>query len=497
MSPSLILLFLICYFAMLMLVARITAKKGDNEGYFTGNHLSPWIAVAFGMIGDSLSGVTFISVPGAVANTSFHYLQLVLGYFCGYFFIAGLLLPLYYRMNLVSIYAYLGERTGSGARMTGSVFFLISRILGAAGRLYLAASVIQLFVFDAYGVPFWISVSVIITLMLLYTYKGGIKTLVWTDTLQSSFLLMGVVLSVLVISNEMNLDLSGLFQTIKNSSYSEVWDWDVNSRTYFWKQFLGGMFITIAMTGLDQNMMQKNLSCKSLNEAKKNMISFSFVMVLVNILFLSLGALLFEYAQFSNISLPMSAEGKIITDEVFPSLALNHLGGFAGMVFILGLTAATFNSADSVLTTLTTSFYYDILNEDRNRKHNEKKKTRIRMMIHVGFAVLLLLVILLFRAMNSRAIIDTILTIATYTYGPLIGLFAYSIIMNRKLNPVLTALSAIAGPLLSWYIDQHSAEWWSGYKLGYELLLMNGMLVFVFLWVSGMVWGNPERQDSI
>jgi Na+/proline symporter len=492
MSPSVILLFLICYFAVLMLVAKVTSGKSDNEGYFTGNHLSPWIAVAFGMIGDSLSGVTFISVPGAVANTSFHYLQLVLGYFCGYFFIAGLLLPMYYRMNLVSIYSFLGDRSGRAAQMTGSVFFLISRILGAAGRLYLAASVIQLFVFDAWGIPFWLSVSVIISLMLLYTYKGGIKTLVWTDTLQSSFLLLGVVLSVVVISGEMNLSLSQLAVTVVNSNYSEVWDWDISSRTYFWKQFLGGMFITIAMTGLDQNMMQKNLSCKSLKEAKKNMISFSFVMVMVNILFLSLGALLYEYAAHKGISLPLNAEGKILTDEVFPGLALRHLGSMAALVFILGLTAATFNSADSVLTTLTTSFYYDILQEDQSTQRSEKSKTRLRMTIHLGFAVLLLLVIIVFRLMNSRAIIDTILTIATYTYGPLIGLFAYSIWVGKKLKPWIAAGAAITGPLISRYIDLHSSQWWGGYKMGYELLLMNGLLVFGLLYLLTKISGLKQ-----
>lgn len=495
MSPTVILLFLLCYFAMLMLVAKITSRRNDNEAYFTGNHLSPWIAVAFGMIGDSLSGVTFISVPGAVANTSFHYLQLVLGYFCGYFFIAGLLLPLYYRMNLVSIYAYLGDRSGKASQMTGSVFFLISRILGAAGRLYLAASVIQLFVFDAWGIPFALSVSVIIALMLLYTYRGGIKTLVWTDTLQSSFLLMGVVLSVLVISREMNLSIGGLAETVMNSRYAEVWDWDINSRTYFWKQFLGGMFITIAMTGLDQNMMQKNLSCRGLGEARKNMISFSFVMVLVNILFLSLGALLYEYAAHSGISLSLNAEGKIITDEVFPGLALRHLGGMAAIVFILGLTAATFNSADSVLTTLTTSFYFDILHEDSNQRRDEKQKTRLRMLIHLGFSLLLLLVILLFRAMNSKAIIDTILTIATYTYGPLIGLFAFSIWVGKKISPIAVVFSAIAGPCLSWYIDHQSSIWWDGYKMGYELLLMNGCIVFSLLFLMSLIFPVQGRSQ--
>jgi Na+/proline symporter len=330
--------------------------------------------------------------------------------------------------------------------------------------------------------------------MLLYTYRGGIKTLVWTDTLQSSFLLMGVVLSVFVISHEMNLGPGALVETVMNSRYSEVWDWDINSRTFFWKQFLGGMFITIAMTGLDQNMMQKNLSCKSLAEAKKNMISFSFVMVLVNILFLSLGALLFEYAAHSGISLPLNAEGKIITDEVFPGLALHHLGGMAAIVFILGLTAATFNSADSVLTTLTTSFYFDILHEDSNTHRNEEQKTRLRMFIHIGFAVLLLLVIVVFRLFNSRAIIDTILTIASYTYGPLIGLFAYAICFRHHLRGFMVAGAAVAGPILSWYIDRHSAVWWGGYKMGYELLLMNGLLVFLFLFLMGQIFKKSNSQ---
>jgi len=480
MSPWFIITCIGLYFSLLLLIAWFTSKKATNESYFTGNHVSPWIAVAFGMIGDSLSGVTFISVPGQVGQNNFYYLQLVLGYFAGYFVVSRVLLPIYYKMNLVSIYTYLLERFGVVSQKNGAFFFILSRMLGAAGRLYLAASVIQLFVFDAFGIPFALSVAIIIALMLLYTYKGGIKTLVWTDTLQSGFLLLGVIFSIVFIAKDLNFGPVDLVSAVTRSQYAQVFDFDWFNKSNFFKQFLVGAFITIAMTGLDQNMMQKNLSCKSLGDAQKNMESFSLVMVLVNVFFLSLGALLYIYAQQKGIEIPINPiSGKPDTDKLFPMLALQYLGSGAGLVFIIGLTAATFSSADSVLTTLTTSFYLDFLNVEKYK--TEKEKTNIRKKIHLGFALLLLLVILVFRALNSKAIIDTILMIASFTYGPLLGLFAFGIFTKKIITDKYVWIISIVSPLICYVLSENSVTWFAGYKFGYELLLLNGMLTFAGL----------------
>lgn len=478
MSPWFIISCIGFYFSLLLVIAWITSKKATNESYFTGNHVSPWIAVAFGMIGDSLSGVTFISVPGQVGQNNFYYLQLVLGYFAGYFVVSRVLLPVYYKMNLVSIYTYLLDRFGVVSQKTGAFFFILSRVLGAAGRLFLAASVIQLFVFDAFGIPFALSVAIIIALMLLYTYKGGIKTLVWTDTLQSGFLLLGVVFSIVFIAKDLNLSGIELVNAVRHSSYAQVFDFDWFNKSNFFKQFLGGAFITIAMTGLDQNMMQKNLSCKSLSDAQKNMESFSLVMVLVNLFFLSLGALLYLYAEQKGISIPVNPlSGKPDTDKLFPMLALQYLGAGAGLVFIIGLTAATFSSADSVLTTLTTSFYLDFLSIENTQK-SEAEKTSIRKKIHLGFAIVLLIVILIFRAMNSKAIIDTVLMIASYTYGPLLGLFTFGIFTKKEIKDNYVWLICIIAPVICFALSENSTQWFNGYKFGYELLLLNGLLTF-------------------
>jgi len=478
MSPWFIIACIGLYFSLLLIIAWYTSKKATNESYFTGNHVSPWIAVAFGMIGDSLSGVTFISVPGQVGQNNFYYLQLVMGYFAGYFVVSRVLLPVYYKMNLISIYTYLFERFGTISQKTGAFFFILSRVLGAAGRLFLAASVIQLFVFDAFGVPFALSVAIIISLMLLYTYKGGIKTLVWTDTLQSGFLLLGVVFSIVFIAKDLNYGPTDLFTAVSQSKYAQVFDFDWFNKSNFFKQFLGGAFITIAMTGLDQNMMQKNLSCKSLKDAQKNMESFSLVMVLVNVFFLALGALLYIYAEQKGIAIPVNPlSGKPDTDKLFPMLALQYLGSGAGLVFIIGLTAATFSSADSVLTTLTTSFYLDFLDVEKSNK-TEQQKTVIRKKVHLGFALLLLLVILIFRALNSKAIIDTILMIASYTYGPLLGLFAFGIFTKKIVIDKYVWMVSIVAPLVCYVLSENSAQWFKGYKFGYELLMINGMLTF-------------------
>jgi Na+/proline symporter len=477
MSPLLIISCIGLYFGGLMLIAYLTSRNTTADSYFLGNKTSPWYAVAFGMIGDSLSGVTYISVPGKVGAGHFSYLQLVMGYFVGYFIISKILLPIYYKMNLISIYTYLETRFGKHTQKTGAFFFILSRILGASGRLYLAAGVIQFFVFDRLTnihIPFWFSVSVILALMLLYTYKGGIKTLVWTDTFQSLFLVLGVVLSIAVIIHKMDIGFGKAVSNVMSSEYSQTFFWDWKKSNFFFKEFIGGIFIAVAMTGLDQNMMQKNLSCKSLGEAQKNIFWFSIVMVIVNIFFLSLGVLLYQYYQSSGIEIPMNAEtGKIITDKVFPNLALNHLGMIAGLIFIIGLTAATFSSADSVLTTLTTSTYVDMLEYDRNMVLSEKEKARRRTIIHIGFAVLMWMVIIVFDILNQRAIIDTILMIAGYTYGPLLGLFTIGLFTKLSLNDRLVPIICVLAPVITYLLANYIVKPMTSYEIGNELIILN------------------------
>lgn len=487
MSPLLIIISITLYFGGLMLIAHITSKNSTSESYFSGNHASPWYAVAFGMIGDSLSGVTYISVPGKVGSANFSYLQLVLGYFIGYFIISKVLLPIYYRMNLVSIYSYLQSRFGRNTQKTGAFFFILSRILGASGRLYLAAGVIQFFVFDQFTfikIPFWLSVSVILALMLLYTYKGGIKTLVWTDTFQSLFLILGVVISIAIIISKMDISFSAAVSNVVNSEYSKTFFWDWHKSNFFFKELIGGIFIAVAMTGLDQNMMQKNLSCKSLGDAQKNIFWFSIVMVIVNIFFLSLGVLLYQYYSHSAIELPINAEtGKIITDKVFPNLALNHLGMFAGLIFIIGLTAATFSSADSVLTTLTTSTYIDLLEYDKNKVLTEKQKSNRRTLIHIGFAVVIWLVIILFDVLNQKAIIDTILMLAGYSYGPLLGLFTVGLFTKINLKDKFVPAVCVLAPMITYIVVNFVIKGNCNYEIGNELILINAFITIVGLFL--------------
>ncbi|MBS1635253.1 MAG: sodium:solute symporter [Bacteroidetes bacterium] len=484
MSPLLILCFIGLYFGGLLLIAYITSRNTSADSYFLGNKASPWYAVAFGMIGDSLSGVTYISVPGKVGAGHFSYMQLVFGYFVGYFVISKVLLPIYYKMNLVSIYTYLETRFGRFTQKTGAFFFVLSRILGAAARLYLAARVIQLFVFDqftAFHVPFWVSVSVILALMLLYTYRGGIKTLVWTDTFQSLFLVLGVILSIVAIIHKMDISFGQAISHVVHSKYSETFFWDWKKSNFFFKEFIGGIFIAVAMTGLDQNMMQKNLSCRSLGEAQKNIFWFSIVMVIVTFFFLSLGAMLYQYYDFSGIQIPKDATGKIISDKVFPNLALNYLGTFAGLVFIIGLTAATFSSADSVLTTLTTSTYVDILEYDKNTTLSDAEKKRRRTIIHIGFAVLMWLVIIVFDILNQNTIIDTVLVIAGYTYGPLLGLFAVGLFTKLNLKDKWVPAVCVLAPIVTYCIANYGKPYMGGYEIGNELILLNSFVTVVGL----------------
>lgn len=491
MSPTLVLLCIGTYFAGLLGIAWFTGRKAGNAAYFLGNRASPWYVVAFGLIGDSLSGVTFISVPGRVRDTQFGYLQMVLGYVAGYLVIAQVLLPLYYRLQLTSIYTYLERRLGITAQKTGASYFLLSRLLGAAARLYLAAGVAQAFIFDAWGLPFWASVTGIILLILVYTYRGGIKTLVWTDTFQSAFLLLGLVLSVTAIAAALNLGPADVWTTVRNSPHSRVFVWDWAPAGNFWKEFVGGAFITICMTGLDQNMMQKNLSCRSLSEAQRNIRWFAFVVVGVNLLFLALGVLLYEYARVKGVPVPDR------TDLLFPTLAIRHLGTVAAVVFLLGLTAATFSSADSVLTTLTTSFCIDILGMERRPEMSEARKTRLRHVFHLVFAVLLLVAILIFRATATAAVIGLVLKIAGYTYGPLLGLFAFGLLTKRAPRTAWIPAVTVLAPAMCAVLETNAAAWFGSYRFGSELLLINGALTFLGLWLASPATAQPAPPARI
>lgn len=472
-SPLYILLFIAFYFSVLLGISWLTSRNANEDSYFLGNKQSRWYLVAFGMIGDSLSGVTYISVPGLVAKDKFSYLQIILGYILGYIIIGKILLPLYYKLNLTSIYTYLKTRFGSYSEKTGSFYFLVSRLLGAGARLFLAINVLQLFVFEQLGIPFYLSSAIVIVLILVYTIRGGIKTLVWTDVFQSSFLLLAVIFSIVAIGQQLNLSASGLVTAIVDSPNNQVFFWDALPKNFFPKQFIGGALIALTMTGLDQNMMQKNLSCRSLKEAQTNIYTFSIIQLIVNVFFLSLGALLYHYASVQNIELPAKS------DALFPMLALQHLGTFASLVFIVGLTAATFNSADSVLTTLTTSFYFDFLNA---KEQNEKT----RKMVHFAFAILLFLVIIGFKLWSSDAVISLVLFIANLTYGPLLGLFAFGILFKTKVRDKWTPVICVIAPFLCYLLNEYCKTNPQGYQIGNELLLVNALLTMVGLFIVSL-----------
>ena len=483
MSSNLILICVIVYSVLLFAVTWFTSRGADNESFFVGNRSSKWYLVAYGMIGASLSGVTFISVPGAVGLAQFSYLQVVLGYILGYMVIAFILLPLYYRLNLTSIYSYLQQRFGNSSYKTGAFFFILSRTIGAAFRLYIVVNVLQVFVFDDLGVPFFVTVSVFIALILLYTYQGGVKTIVYTDTLQTTFMLLSVVLSVIFIMNQLNLGVSEVYDKIAESNYSQIIFSDWKLKSFFPKQFFGGMFIAIAMTGLDQEMMQKNISCKTLGDAQKNVVSFTFVLLLVNILFLILGALLYIYINESHIPLMLDANGKIISDNVFPTIALNHLGTLSAVFFIIGLISAAYPSADGALTALTSVFCIDFLGLRDDELKTEERKTKIRYMVHFSFAAILLLVIVIFKLINNDAVINNLFTWAGYTYGPLLGLYTFGLFTKKQVKDKLVPLIRILSPIVCVLLSDYSVILFNGYKFGFEMLIVNGALTFVGLWI--------------
>ncbi|MGL5014987.1 MAG: sodium:solute symporter [Bacteroidales bacterium] len=470
MSATLVLFTITAFFAILYLIAWITGRKADNQSFFVGNRKSPWYVVAFAMIGTSISGVTFISVPGWVATSSFSYIQMVLGFIFGYFIIAWILIPLYYKMNLLSIYEYLEERFGFGAYKTGALFFFISKMLGAAARMFLVASVLQLLIFDSVGIPFSVNVMITIALIWLYTHKGGVKTLIWTDALQTFALLAAVILSIYYMARSMDMNATAVVDTLYNHDYTRIFFFDdINDKRHFLKQFLAGVFTTIAMTGLDQDMMQKNLSCKNIRDAQKNVLSCGIALLPVNILFLSLGVLLFTFASHIGMELPMKS------DDLFPMIATRgYLPQVVGVIFVVGLISAAYSSAGSALTALTTSFTVDILG--MTRKRDEQKTADTRKWVHVVMSIFMGITIIVFQLLNNTSVIDAVYILASYTYGPLLGLFLFGILTPWSVRDKLVPVVAILSPILSFILSSNSEAWFNGYKFSYELLIINALI---------------------
>jgi len=473
---SLIFILFLSYTIILFFVSWLTSRKANNDSYFRGNRKSPWVVVAYGMVGASLSGVTFMSVPGDVLNTQFTYFSVVLGYILGYLAIAYLLLPLYYKLNLTSVYQFLGKRFGIEGQKTGSLIFIISRLTGSALRMYLVIFVLQFFLFDNWGIPMWLTSILMIFTIFLYTFKGGIKTVVWTDIFQTTVFLFALGVTIFIIFKDIEFSFGEAFSSMQLSGYTKVFVTDWRAHNYFLKHLFGGMFITIAMTGLDQDMMQKNLTCKNLKDAQRNMMSFSGVLVVVNALFLLLGGLLLVYAQQKGIDL-----SGMKSDQIYPYIALNNLGIVAAAFFVVGLIAAGYSSADGTFAALTTSFCFDILNIEKWTK-NEKERTFVRRIVHIFMSILFLGVILVFSNYHNDALIRIIFIVAGYTYGPILGLFAFGmftqrVIRNRWLIPAFSLLM----PVIVFFLSKYSTQLMDGYKFGFELLILNGGLMFLGL----------------
>ncbi len=494
MSSALLFSFVIGYFLLLLGVAWYTSRNSNNETFFIGNRSSNWMLVAFGMVGTSLSGVTFVSVPGTVGTGGFGYFQVVLGYFIGYFVVAFVLLPLYYKMNLTSIYNYLLQRFGFTSYKTGALFFIVSRTLGATARLYLVINVLQIFILDAMGLPFWLTTFVILLMILLYTFEGGVRTIVFTDTLQTSFMLIGLIVCVFYIMSQLHFTLADTFSNLNSYNYSKILNTNVNSAGFFLKSIIGGAFITIAMTGLDQEMMQKNISVRNLKDSQKNMITLSLLQGIVVFIFLVLGGLLYLFAiskggVFEDVLVngklqtQFLLDGKnIIGDNIFPQIAFSYVPPFIGIIFILGLISALFPSADGALTALTSSFCIDIIGLKRNEEWDEAKKKKIRMTVHLTFAVIFFLCVMIFKWIDNKSIIDIILRLAGYTYGPLLGLFSFGILSHRKLpeGPAVPIICLIA-PAICYVISDNATKWFGGFQIGIELLILNGLLTYLGL----------------
>ena len=473
MSPHLLLVLVLAYFGLLLGVAFLASRGADNESFFVGNRNSNWMLVAFGMIGTSLSGVTFISVPGQVGAAGFGYMQIALGQFIGYFVIAFVLLPLYYRLRLSSIYRFLGERLGPRAYRTGAGIFVVSRTLGATARLYLVIKILQEAILDAFGLPFWFTALVILALILLYTFEGGVKTIVWTDTLQTAGMLLGLLVCVAYLLQGLDLNLAQAWDKLGSEGLSRVFNPDTMSRHFWGKELLAGLFISIAMTGMDQEMMQKNISVRRLADSQKNVMVLSVIMLAVVGLFLFLGGLLQLFATHNG--LPQRG------DELFPAVVLGHLPGWVQIVFVIALISALFPSADGALTALTSSTCIDLLGMGE-RNWSEARKTQVRRLVHISFAAVFFLAVMVFRWINDPSMIGLILKLAGYTYGPLLGLFAFGMFTRRQPRDAWLPLVALAAPALCWLIDSHQAAWFGGYQIGLELLILNGALTFAGLW---------------
>ncbi len=463
------------YIILLLIIARLTSRKNDNQTFFTANRSSPWFLVAFGMIGTSISGVTFISIPGQVNSIAFSYFQIVIGYFFGYLVIAFVLLPLYYRLQLTSIYSYLETRFGRGTYKTGAFYFLLSRSVGSALRLMLAVNVFYVIIFQQLGVPFEIAVVISMLFILVYSIRGGVKTIIWTDTLQTFFLIASLVLTVIFLNKHLNFNLMDSIHSIASSKYSQVFFWDFHGRNFFVKQFFAGMFITIAMTGLDQDLMQKNLTCRTLKDAQKNMVVFSVILIFVNLLFLSMGALMYMFASSKGLATPA------VTDDLLPMIAKDYLPIAYKFIFLIGLTAATFASTDSAMTALTTSFCVDFLNFNHK---NSNHKVSTRYMVHIGFAVLIILIVVGFHWFNSdKSVITTLFNAAGYTYGPLLGLYAFGLFSTRKVKDLFITFLCILAPFATYLIVYICGIYFPSYKFGFEILIINGLIVYATMLV--------------
>jgi Na+/proline symporter len=516
MNPVVLLAFVIGYFVLLLIVAYYTSRNSNNDSFFIGNKNSNWLLVAFGMIGTSLSGVTFVSVPGTVGTQAFSYFQVVIGYFIGYFVIAFVLLPLYYRLNLTSIYNYLQQRFGMTSYKTGALFFIVSRTLGATARLYLVINVLQIFILKDLNISFALGTFVILLMILLYTFEGGVKTIVYTDTLQTTFMLLGLVVCIIYIMSNLGHDVGSTLRTLSETRLTKIFNTDAYAPGFFLKSILGGMFITIGMTGLDQEMMQKNISVRTLKGSQKNMMTFTAIMVIVNFLFLLLGGLLYLYGQKNNIMIPGTTDF-LKGDDLFPTIALKgFLPTAMSIIFIIGLISALFPSADGALTALTSSFCIDILGLKRNKDLSEKQRRRTRLTVHITFAIIFFLVVMMFKWMDNKSIIDIILKVAGFTYGPLLGLFAFGILTKRLIRDKLSLIVCLLSPVICLLLDfVNNIQWWqkqlklsdnevSGirnlsvqifgnfktgagpethYFIGTELLIYNGILTFIGLWL--------------
>lgn len=497
MSSTAILTIIILYFGVLIFISNVISKKdSSNDAFFKANKNSKWYLVAFGMIGTALSGVTFISVPGEVGNPDlqFKYFQFVLGNALGFIIIATVLLPLYYRMNLTSIYSYIEQRLGVVSYKTAATIFLISRTIGSAFRLYLVVIVLQKFVFDDYNVPFALTVLISLGLIFAYTYRGGLKTIIITDTLQTFFLVSSVFLTIIFICQSLDYSFVEAFEAVKNSNYSKVFFYeDYLKGNFVVKQILGGMFVTIAMVGLDQDLMQKNLSCKNIGEAQKNMFTFTGIFVVINIFFLSVGALLYLYAEKNGIAIPM-VDGVKRTDLLFPEIAFNHLSMIPSVVFLLGLTAATFATTDSALTALTTSFCVDFLGMDKAENANNQKTVRTRHWVHIGFSFLMFLVIVIFNSLNDKSVVTMIFKVASYTYGPLLGLYAFGLFMKTKtVHDKLVPIICVISPAICFFISKYSADLFGNYVIDNELIIVNGLITFLGLWLISKPASSETR----